>query len=414
MNIETYLDLYRFFAARQDVKGYLDCLKKVHEKLQTIIREKAKIKIAFQIACIAEWIGDELVQYFANDDRFEVMVVLTWQQNTDREYELGMMEHHFRHSGLPYVIADGRVKPRDFDIIFYTSPYMFELDHWLDRDIFLSSLVCYVPYGYCLARIHTTQFNQFAHCICWKKYALTKAEIPMARRYCAIGDYGMVYSGYPKLDGFLERGLEDEVHWKIAGDPQRVKKIIYAPHHSINEIPYHSTFPENYKFLYEYAASHPETTSWVFKPHPLLRISCVRNGIFSSVEEFDAYARAWDDLPNGKTVTGDYLSWFASSDAMIFDSLSFMAEYLFVHKPSLYLTRGETQFNEFGDIIFHTLYQAQGNDYDQMAAFIEHGIDADPKKIERDIIFEALLDYATEHGMSATKFIYEDITRSLL
>lgn len=65
MNIETYLDLYRFFAARQDVKGYLGCLKKVHEKLQTIIREKAKIKIAFQIACIAEWIGDELVQYFA-------------------------------------------------------------------------------------------------------------------------------------------------------------------------------------------------------------------------------------------------------------------------------------------------------------------------------------------------------------
>ena len=46
---------------------------------------------------------------------------------------------------------------------------------------------------------------------------------------------------------------------------------------------------------------------------------------------------------------GEYRAYFASSDAMILDSVSFMAEYLYVHKPALFLTREGERFNEFGE-----------------------------------------------------------------
>ena len=71
-------------------------------------------------------------------------------------------------------------------------------------------------------------------------------------------------------------------------------------------------------------------------------------------------------------VTGEYLAYFASSDAMILDSVSFMAEYLYVHKPALFLTREGERF-----------------------------------------IFRQVLDYADDHGKSATQFIYDDIVHAI-
>ena len=95
-------------------------------------------------------------------------------------------------------------------------------------------------------------------------------------------------------------------------------------------------------------------------------------GVFVNGEEYDAYCRAWDALPNAKVVMGEYLAYFASSDAMILDSVSFMAEYLYVHKPALFLTREGERF-----------------------------------------IFRQVLDYADDHGKSATQFIYDDIVHAI-
>ena len=408
MEIKTYYDMYRLIKKEH----YLDCLKEVQAKALARIRGQEKIRIAFQSSCLAEWVGDELVRKFAANERFDVTVVIVWQANTDFDKEIPALIEHFELSGLPYHLSDGSVKPGDFDIVFYTSPYMEILSHWLDRDIPLSTLVCYIPYGFYLADIQKMQFNLFAHHICWKNFTLAKGYDIMAERYSDVGKYGMVYSGYPKLDGLFDPACASSASWKVAGEGS-VKKIIFAPHHSIAERPYYATFAENHRFFLEYARQNQANTSWVFKPHPMLGLSCVKNGVFSSLEEYDAYCRAWDALPNAKVVTGEYLAYFASSDAMILDSVSFMAEYLYVHKPALFLTREGERFNEFGEMIVSVLYRAAGTDYASVEHFLDVLLESDPLRETRENFFRQVLDYADDHGKSATQFIYDDIVHAI-
>ena len=412
MNIEvsTYEVLYKLLK-----KGpYLNTLQSMHNANIERIKRKNKIRIAFQVSLLSVWPGNDLVYKFLHDARFDVKVIIVWQINTDYHEEMSQLQDHFSKTDIPYCFADGTVHPGDFDIVFYTSPYLFALQNWGEGDIPLTTLVCYIPYGFMVAGIQNTQFNLLLHNIVWKHYIHTDIYRIIADKYCDIGHYGMVLAGYSKLDDLYVHDIGKQANWKIYGTDTQVKKIIYAPHHSINEIPYHSTFFMNYKYLLEYAKKHKETTSWVFKPHPLLRVSAVRNGIFNSMDEFDAYCKEWDDLPNGRYVTGEYMSWFASSDCMIFDSLSFMAEYLYVDKPSLFLTREAVHLNEFGMEILQLLYQVRGDDYSGIKKFIEYISRYDAKKSIRRKFFSKYMDYYKNNGnKTATEYIYEDIKHDL-
>ena len=410
IEISTYDVMYKLLKK----EPYLNCLQSMHESNVARLRKKKKISIAFQISCLSEWIGDELVYKFLRDERFDVKVIIVWQINTDFQEEMSQLQEHFSKTDIPYCFADGTVHPGDFDIVFYTSPYLSSLQNWGEREIPLTTLVCYIPYGFMVAGIQNMQFNLLMHNIVWKHYIHTDIYRILADKYCDIGQYGMVLAGYSKLDDLYVHDIGKQANWKIYGTDKQVKKIIYAPHHSINEIPYHSTFFMNYKYLLEYAKKHKETTSWVFKPHPLLRVSVVRNGIFKSTDEFDAYCKEWDNLPNGRYVTGEYMSWFASSDCMIFDSLSFMAEYLYVDKPSLFLTREAVHLNEFGMEILQLLYQVRGDDYSGIKKFIEYTSRYDAKKSVRRKFFSKYLDYYKNNkNKTAAEYIYEDIKHDL-
>ena len=409
VQINTYMDLYALLKKEH----YLGCLHMVQDNLLNIIRRKKRIRLGIQISFLSIWPGDNLVINFMQDDRFDVDVILVWQRNTDREKEFSMLVNHFHQSGIPYVIADGTVHPSDYDILFFTSPYTFNLDNFGERDITLDTLICYIPYGIYVANIQHMQYNMLMHNICWRNYALTKADFIMGEKYCDIGSNAMVYAGYSKLDELLDSDCKNKCTWKIMGNPEKVKKIIYAPHHSINELPYQSTFPSNFQFMLDYARTHKDTTSWVFKPHPLLQMSAVRNGVFSSVEEFQDYCRQWENLPNGHYVEGEYMSWFASSDCMIFDSMSFIAEYLYVDKPSLFLTREKLNLNEFGEILMEAHYQVNGRDYAGIDNFICNQMELDEKKFIRRQIFHQVLDYYQVNRMNAADFIYKDICTAI-
>lgn len=407
-NINTYADIYNVFKT----DAYLNILKHFHKKAVERIKKKKKIKIAFQTSFLSTWVGDEIVKMFMSNPRFEVKVVLVWQINSDRNKEMSQLFEHFQDSGIPYVYADGSIHPGDFDIIMYTSPYTFVLENWHESEIPLTTLVCYIPYGVYVANIPDMQYNLFLHNICWKKFSLQSKEHILQDRYCGIGSYGLIFSGYPKLDKLLNPDCRNNAEWKTLKPD--AKKIIFAPHHSINETPFVSTFAKNYMFFLEYASEHTDTTSWIFKPHPLLGLSCVKNGIFSSMEEWDLYCQTWDRLPNAKFVEGEYMSWFASSDAMIFDSMSFISEYLYVNKPALFLTRDGESFNEYGIEVLKSYYHSKGDDYNSIMKFIELDLKNDNKETIRKEIFNNLLDYNGINGVSATNFIYRNIVNEFI
>ena len=190
-------------------------------------------------------------------------------------------------------------------------------------------------------------------------------------------------------------------------------KIIWAPHWSIEGFRYHrlATFQWNFEFMYEYAAAHPET-SWIVKPHPQLLYSAVQTKTFESEAAFKDYLNKWAALPNARVLTGGYYqSIFASSDGMILDSGSFIAEYQFTHKPMLFLTRDTDRFSELGRAIIDANYHVDGKDFDGIKKFIEDVLinRHDTQSAAREKVFDAELNYAKDNGMLASEKIFRTI-----
>jgi CDP-glycerol glycerophosphotransferase (TagB/SpsB family) len=107
--------------------------------------------------------------------------------------------------------------------------------------------------------------------------------------------------------------------------------------------------------------AHPEF-DWILKPHPILKKHCISENIMKA-EEIEKYFDDWNNLPNAKVVEGgEYLDIFKTSDAIILDSISFIAEYMVTGKPILFTCKHktilDTEFNEFGVELAKNLYKA--------------------------------------------------------
>ena len=164
--------------------------------------------------------------------------------------------------------------------------------------------------------------------------------------------------------------------------------------------------------MYNYAKDTATAISWVLRPHPMLRAGSVAQGLFQSEQEYDEYLDMWNRLPNAKVIeSGTYSDIFKSSDAMILDSISFLGEYLYVHKPMLFLTRERNTFNDFGSELAKILYTADGGDFNAIKRFVENTViqNDDYMLKEREAFFEKYLDYYKINGMPASEYIYEYI-----
>lgn len=382
------------------------------------IRRKNKIKVAFVLYDSAIWCGDKLYNYFAQDGRFEVTIFLCLR--TDK-LNLELIQRAFLYSlkqfqsrGLNVVgIKNPTSSIPAQDILIFLTPYFKVLPVALRlENIKAETLIVYVPYG-----LSISNYNVSGHAmsrIAWKFFFTSDVALKMYERLCKVGMPRGVYGGYPKADVFFDKNVKFHFDWKTTHPD--AKKIIYAPHWSINSDINHATFQWNFKFMYEFAKAHSEI-SWVFKPHPNLFFSAVAEKVFQSVEDFKVYLQAWNDLPNALVYLGAYYQEiFATSDGMIHDSASFVAEYQFVNKPMIFLTReGEKNFNEIGNAILKASYLVDGKNLDGIAAMIQKVFieGNDCKAAERKKVFDKYLNYPEHIGMSASEFIYKSIIDGL-
>jgi CDP-glycerol glycerophosphotransferase (TagB/SpsB family) len=234
-------------------------------------------------------------------------------------------------------------------------------------------------------------------------------------KLCRVGMPRGLYSGYPRMDIFFQKDVKFHFDWKMVRPD--AKKIIWAPHWSINAATKWATFQWNYQFMYEFAKAHPET-SWVVKPHPHLQVSAITGNkrVFSSLAELEEYFQKWNDLPNAQVYTGAYYQdIFATSDGLIHDCGSFTAEYQYVDKPMIFLTRANEKFNDLGNKILEVSYLVDGKDLDAIAAMIQKVFieGNDDKAAERKEVFNKYLNYPNTNGMLASEFIYKNISEKL-
>ncbi|MDR0912683.1 MAG: CDP-glycerol glycerophosphotransferase family protein [Methanobrevibacter sp.] len=398
------------------------------------IREYSKnneINVIF-LAYLNLNIWDSLIHYLQEDRSFNYKIIIIpiysyikegWNKDKEREYNNAI--ENFKNKGMNIVKGFMEENETFVDItdlnphiIFYMNPFQglfpeqFRLKN-LPKDI----LYCYIPYSFYLAANQNNQFNQELHRKAWKFFVESSKNKELSSIYSDTGSSNVVVTGHPKMDSLIDGSYKKSpMIWK--NNENDNLKIIWAPHHSIDEkisaSPKFSTFHLNCKFFYEYAKKHKEI-EWIFKPHPILIHSHgLLNNQDINYETFKKYYKKWDNLPNATVFEGsDYLNVFANSDAMITDSVSFLAEYLYFRKPGLFLTRKGQKFNEFGEIIKEAWYQNPGDNFQGIESFIEDILieRKDSLKENRNAIYDK---YLNTNGVTAGYKIYEHLKNNLI
>ena len=417
--VENFCDMtYEYFNAMSYAapkEEYHALIERVFEKSAQRIRRKRKINIGFVLYLSAEWCGDDLYNLFLNDERFETTIFLCMRVSKNnnelfrKDFLRGIAQ--FKSRNLKVVPVDGeeaKIPPQN--VLVFLIPYFTHLPKiFRPENITTKTLMVHITYSFSMAIRSGNYHNRSIFRVSWKVFFASIIARDVHRKACKIGLPRGIYSGYPRTDIFFDKNSNFQFTWKMARPD--AKKIIWAPHWSIGEGTTYATFQWNYQFLYDFAKAHPEI-SWVVKPHPGLFFAAVKEKVFLTIEAFKEYLQSWHNLPNAQVYTGGYYqAIFATSDGMIQDCSSFIAEYQFVDNPMIYLTRAGEKFNPLGTEILKVSYTVDGKDFDTIAATIQRVfIEGDDyKAAERRAVFDKYLNYPKLNGMPASEFIYKNI-----
>ena len=387
-----------FIAKFKKFKEYNDKMNVLRLKNQQIIR------CGFVVYSSSMWNFDKLYYLFKNHEAFSVNIIVAHVSDTNIDKESAESEYsktvlYFKNKHLEVFDAK-RISALDYDLLFYLTPFALVEEQFHYYNIPLSVGLLHSSYSYMLAG-NMSKLKKWLYHFALAYYTDTNYYKQLIEK-TDLYTRNAKYLGFPKMDQFYTAEFQRRSTKKI---------IIYAPHHSVNYTEYKSaTFEDNYLDILELAKQHADSTYWIYKPHPLLRPHSVVAGIFDSVEEYDRYVDEWNNLENADVVTsGEYFSLFKESDAMITDSVSFLAEYQFTHNPLLLLESGKEKYNDFGNSILDILYKCPGDDISGIESFIMDIVsEKDDMKEKRMAFFEDNLSYR-KNSMSANYRIFKDI-----
>lgn len=409
----------------QPIEVFKQTADMVYNKNIKSIKEKTQIKIAFLIAYSSMWSCEKLYSMLSENKRYATYIIVSpvgfgspeFQMEQYQESLNFFIENQYKTIGS-YDMGERREltfeEMGNPDIVMHLYPFYKDFpDNTNILNFPLSVLNAYIPYGIMICGKTKMQFNMMSHMLYWKRFVEDELQKKMTEKYSDIGDWNVMVCGTLKMDElYANAPKKNESIWRISPRAgQNVKKIIYAPHYSIRDhAVMFSTFDYHGQFILKYAKEHENDTSWVIKPHPAMKKGCVDTG-FMTEQEYEEYIDSWRKLPNAVVNTsGSYLDIFNTSDAMIFDSVSFLAEYLYVNKPALFLTRPEMSFNDFGERVRKVHYQCEGKDLNSIQLFLDRLLigQEDEKLAERKAFFEEYLDYYNKNnGKLAAEIIVD-------
>lgn len=329
-----------------------------HTELIEQIKGKQKIRVVFLAIHESVWKVDPVFKKMLEDPFFEPEILICPYTVYGEERMLEDMQqayNYFISKGYPVRKAreeDGSwlklsdIKP---DIVFFTNPHNLTRKEYYE-DAYLNYLSCYVPYHHEVVT-NVEQFNQEFHVAQWTIFATHEVSREISRKICSTKGQNVDVIGYPIAENLLDKQRHYNIKdcWK--NHDERVR-IIWAPHHSIElskNIPYSNfiAYAEFFKFLSE---NYKDKVVWSFKPHPLLKqkLYLHKNWGISKTDEYYEY---WSSQEYSQLDEGEYIDLFRTSNAMIHDSGSFLAEYLYIQKPVLFLLselNSGQHYSEFG------------------------------------------------------------------
>ena len=331
-----------------------------------------KVKVGFLVCEKEKWNGDQLIQHLEGSGRFDCSFAVHLSSTAARlpheERALDYEEQvaYFKSKGeVEFELFDpetGHVFPvedMDYDIVFIQQP-------WGAKDFprrLAGRILCaYMHYGFMMMANHGMHYNiNTFHSYLWKYFTQTDSHRMLHLEHDPSANDKIVVTGYPKLDVYFTPppSRTAVTAWKNHSDPSR-RRIIFAPHHSVerNSLGM-ATFPWS-GFEVSAMRDAQQDIDWLYKPHPRMSLALQRAKLMPS-EEYDTYVDAWNQGDNSSVYDdGDYFDIFRSSDALITDCGSFLAEYLPTGKPIIWLVSRKTVgLNSVGRFISDGFYQVR-------------------------------------------------------
>lgn len=409
------------------LRGHLpyDGIRKIFHRKKLLYKycKNQKISVCLFASRISDWQFDELYRLLEDSGIFEPVVVVKPFVSQGYDAMVTFMETAYealRGKGLRVVKTYDKKtdtflnlrKELDPDILFYTMYWLphFHVNYYIDR--FLDRITFYTSYAYDCAR-HDACMN-FPLNNCVDGYFMpTSIHKELAERCMDNHGKNVIVAGSPKLDIFFDTNYHPIDVWKPQVHPK--KRIIWAPHHSDHFPKWQYQFNAFYELcdcMFKIANKYKDEAQFAFKPHPMLKTKLIH---LWGNENTECYYQKWADLENGQLEEGSFQDLFLASDAMILDSISFIAEYMAIDKPSLFTVgpKSRVYLNEFGEMCYQHLYEATEDLEKGICNFIEDVVlkGKDVKAAERRKFIDQYL--RAPKGKTSAQNIYDEICKEI-
>lgn len=383
--------------------------EKIREKLRKKFKNGEKIKVLFIQVLTGTWKCDSVYKIFANNDSFIPAITkapLDMMEKCDNISNFELCESYYNKKGMRYISCYSQEEERYIDLTKTFSPdiviftYPWDVTHYALTQ-FTDSLNYYIPYGAMLAPLADKQYNQDFHQLTYKNFYESDIHAEMSRKYSRNKGINTVVSGYPWFDMYKEKSLSNP--WKAhpSAEQDTRFKVIWAPHHSLTGTSplTWSSFLMLANFMLELATRLQDKIIIAFKPHPLLKYKLYDYDHWGK-QKADEYYEKWNKHPAGFLAEeNEYIDLFKYSDAMILDSVSFLAEYLITEKPMLFASNGENEatWNEFGEQLYQVIEKTTSPD--GVTNFLYNLLSGkDAYKEKRNRFYAATFAKPMEHG----------------
>ena len=357
-------------------------MQKKHQELLQQIKGKETIKVVFLAIHKSVWKVDPVFQKMLTDPFFEpVILVCPYTVYGEERMWQDMQEcyEYFKEKGYPLLSSYNKeeqcwitleeIQP---DIVFFTNPHDLTRKEYYE-DAYLNYLSCYVPYHHEVGSYgnNIDQYDQYFHNAMMIIFSSHNASYKLFKKTAQSKAANVIVTGYPAMEELLdlkEKKVVSEV-WKNNDTRQ---KVIWAPHHTIDDpvLPYSNFLKYADKFK-KLALSKAEDITWCFKPHPILKSKLYLHPEWG-VKRTDEFYDFWRDNEFSQLSEGPYYNLFAESNFMIHDSGSFLAEYLYLEKPVMYLLHDNNHGNYYSEFGQAALAACEiGYSFDDVIKFVD-------------------------------------------
>ncbi|MDC3184490.1 CDP-glycerol glycerophosphotransferase family protein [Candidatus Pelagibacter sp.] len=350
----------KLFNLLKDNQIYLNYNQRRYDYILKSLKVKNKISVIFLVNHISQWKYQSLFEIFNNKDKYDVSVIFIPDENYSEDYhnEYLINKKEFKKKNINLISSfDDLTKSWknlnylfNPDIVFYSRTLLKSNYKYSIYD-FKNSLNCYAPYSLFIDKNDKLQCGTLFHKVLWKQFLPFNENLKIAKNIYDAKN--VLITDYIGCDFFKTKSRSNTI-WKNKSH----KKIIIAPHHTIelnNKKNYFSTFLKLSEDFIHLSIKYKNMIDFCFKPHPALKKKLYSHKEWG-INKTNDYYNFWNNESNTILSEAHYHDLFVQSDALILDSISFTAEYLYLNKPYCFLTKDNFDYNsslnKIGEKIF--------------------------------------------------------------